>query len=182
MKELRRDTDYVYYRLENASEIDKFHIKVDTTSSPQGGFTFFRGLGVRDYGRTFKMWLREFPKPIFIIAVKNQDLLSWVYIELWGDCSLDGEPVYVLRAIESLPDYRNKKIGQRILLRGVSETVGYVITKPLTREATRFFKRLEFMEPTEFRRSPIDLTQHHGYLILPPYKKKKLLETHHMQL
>ncbi len=182
MKELKRDSDYVYYRLENAAEIDKFHIKIDTTPSPQGGFTFFRGLGVREYDRTFKMWLREFPRPIFIIVVKNSNMISWVYIEMWGDVSRDGEPIYVLRAIETLPDYRKKRIGQRLLLRAVSETVGYVITKPLTKDATRFFKRLEFMEPTEFRRSPIDLSQHHGYLILPPYKKKKLLETHHMHV
>ncbi len=182
MKELKRDSDYTYIKLESATEVDKFIIQADNTSIPRGGFTFFRGLGVRNYPKTFKMWLREFPKPIFIVAVKNNAIISWVYIELWGDVALDGEPVYVLRAIETLPAFRKKKIGAKLLLLGLKETVGYMITKPLTRDAERFFKKYGFMEPGEFRRCPVDLTQHYGYLVLPPFRKKKVLEEYSRHL
>jgi len=162
----------LYLKFEEAQEIDKYNVPQYTN-----GFEFFRGLGVVDYVKTFKAWLRKFPRPIFIAGIEHNTIIAWVFIENWEKPAKDGEPVYVLRAIEVLPAYRNKKIGFRLLLLGSLFVVGYLITKPLTAEAKRFFKKNGFMEEAEFRRVPIDLTAHPGYLILPPFRRKMLLES-----
>ncbi len=169
--------DYVYYQLEDAADVSRFIIETpDRVGLPGRGFSFFRGLGVTDYEKTFKMWLREFPRPIFIIAAKGKVMVGWVYVEAWGEPAYDGEPVYVLRAIEVLPSLRGRRLGAKLTILGASLVVGYLLVKPLTPQAERFFKRLGFMEPSEFRRCPIDLSHHYGYLILPPFRRKKLLE------
>ncbi|MEM3445492.1 MAG: GNAT family N-acetyltransferase [Thermoplasmata archaeon] len=173
MRLLKQSGNVFYLKIEEPGEIDKYTV-------PHGlnnGFEFFRGLGVIDYSKTFKSWLRKFPRPVFIAAVENNTIIGWVFIEDWGQCARDGEPVHVLRAIEVLPGHRNAKIGFRLLLLGLLFVVGYLITKPITAEARRFFKKYGFMEEAEFRRVPVDLTSHPGYLILPPFKKKMLLES-----
>ena len=141
-----------------------------------GGFEFFRGLGIIGYRNTFKMWLRKFPRPIFIVAVKGRNIVSWVFIEEWDDIARDGSSVWVLRAIETIVPLRKTKIGHRLLMLGAKHSVGYLITKPLTPEASRFFQRAGFMELAEFRKPPVDLSRNPGYMILPPFKKNKLVE------
>jgi len=175
LRELRKEGVYTYHKLDEASEVSKFHI-VSDRDVPGSGFNFFVGMGITDYGRTFKMWLREFPRPVFVIAAKGNQVVSWVYVQEWGELSREGAPIYVLRAIETLPSIRKQKIGMKLLLLVLNETVGYMITKPLTKEAERFFKRAGFMAEEEFRRCPVELSQHHGYLVMPPFRKKKLLD------
>ena len=84
--------------------------------------------------------------------------------------------MYVLRAIEILPSLQHRRIGTKLVILGMSEVVGYILTKPMTPQAERFFKKIGFMEPGEFRRPPVDLSQHYGYLIMPPFRKRKILE------
>ena len=163
--------------MEEASDINKFRLKIGRPGLVKDGFGFFRGIGITDYERTFKMWLREFPRPIFLVASMDHTILGWVYIEDWGAPSLGGEPVFVLRAIETLPSMRTHRIGSKLVLAGLEQTMGYMLTKPLTPLAEKFFRRLGFKAPNEFHKCPIDLSQHHGYLILPPFRRKKILET-----
>ncbi len=122
------------------------------------------------------MWLRKFPRPIFIVAVKGNDIVSWVFIEEWDDVAKDGSSVWVLRAIETIAPLRKKKIGYKIMILGAKYSVGYLITKPLTPEAARFFENGGFMDENEFRRPPINLSKNPGYLVLPPYKKSHLVK------
>ncbi len=177
MKELAKGGDLIFYKFEEASEIEKFRIRgVEDGRFSGGGFEFFRGLGIIGYEKTFKMWLRKFPRPIFIAGVKGNDVVSWIFIEEWlEESALDGMAVWVLRAIETIPPERRKKIGYRLVLLGAQQSVGYLITKPLTPEAERFFRTTGFMSPKEFKKPPIDLSRHPGHLILPPYKKNELL-------
>lgn len=165
-----------FYKVEDASEFNKFHIESSIDNPLGNGFSFFIGMGITDYPKTFKMWLREFPRPIFLCAAKNMQMVGWVYIQDWGETTKEGDPIYVLRAIETLASLRRKKIGLKLLLLSMKQMVGFMVTKPLTRDAERFFKRYGFMEKEEFRHCPVDLTHHHGYLIIPPFKKKKILE------
>lgn len=176
MIELARSGDLIFYKLEEAAEVGKFRIAgMEDGRFSGGGFEFFRGLGIIGYETTFKIWLRKFPRPIFIVAVRGTDVVSWVFIEEWDESALDGMGVWVLRAIETLPPLRAKKVGYRLLLLGAQQSVGYILTKPLTPEAERFFRKAGFMSPKEFAKSPIDLTRHPGYLILTPYKKAQML-------
>ncbi len=164
-------------KLEEASEIDRFHIVgVEEGDLAGGGFEFFRGLGIIGYRNTFKMWLRKFPRPIFIVAVKNRNIVSWVFIEEWDSTARDGSSVWVLRAIETIVPLRKNKVGHRLLMLGAKHSVGYLITKPLTPEASRFFARGGFMGVTEFRKVAIDLSRNPGYVILPPFQKNKLID------
>lgn len=171
MRILKKLNNLLFIKLEEASEVDKYKVPQLTTNTD---FGFFRGLGIVDYAKTFKAWLRKFPRPVFIACVENNTIIGWVFIEDWERWAIDGEPVHVLRAIEVLPGMRGSKIGFRLLLLGTFFTVGYLITKPLTPEARRFFKKYGFMEESEFRKVPVDLSAHHGYLIMPPFKKKML--------
>ncbi|MGB9636603.1 MAG: GNAT family N-acetyltransferase [Thermoplasmata archaeon] len=171
---LRTSNNILYIKLEEAAEVDRYHIP--QLPHHERGFSFFRGLGVVDYSKTFKTWLRKFPRPVFIVAVENNTIVGWVFIEDWGRVAKDGEPVHVLRAIEVLPTHRNTKLGFRLLILGSLFVVGYLIAKPLTNEARKFFKKYGFMEESEFRKPPIDLSTYPGYLILAPFRKKLLLE------
>ena len=95
MKELRREGGIIFHKVEDASEVNKFQI--ESYKDPSlGGFNFFIGMGIVDYPKTFKMWLREFPRPIFIAVSKNMKLLGWVYIQDWGEMTREGDPIYVL--------------------------------------------------------------------------------------
>jgi hypothetical protein len=177
LKVLRRCGPQTYIKLEEASEVGKFKVVGEDTDSrfSGGGFDFFRGLGIIGYEKTFKIWLRKFPRPIFIVAVEEGNIISWVFIEEWPETASDGSPVYVLRAIETIPSMRKRRIGKRLLMLGLQQTVGYMLTKPLTHDAEQFFRRAGFMDEKELKKSPIDLNRHPGYLVLPPFKKNLLM-------
>jgi hypothetical protein len=171
MRELAKN-GYDYFKLEEPEEVESFKIR----SADEDGFDFFRGLGIIGYPKTFKMWLRKFPRPIFIVAVSNREIVSWVFVEEWENIAKDGTVVYVLRAIETVPKLRSKKIGFKLLMLVLQQITGYLIVKPLTQEGEKFFKDLGFLEETGFENPPVNLSKHAGYIILPPYKRKELLK------
>ena len=159
MKLLANQAKISFFQLENPLDIDKF--KIDD-------FEFFTQMGIINYKETFKAWLRKFPKPVFIIALQNDQILGWIHIDEWGEgVSRDGNPIYVLRAIETIPDLRGRKIGYRLVLLGLRTTVGYMVVKPINQRAGVFFKRIGFEEKNKFKHQPIDLTKHPTYQILP---------------
>ena len=175
MRVLQKFGPFTFCKLESPEEVNLFYFEqksVDGTT----GFSFFRGYGIIDYVSSFKSWLRKFPRPVFIIALLDKEIVSWVFIEPWLHDALDGEPVYVLRAIETKPDFQGKKIGYRLVLLGCNEVPGYIITKPVTKNSERFFLNFGFMHPQDFRKCPINLTSNPGHLILPPFKKKLILD------
>ncbi len=172
MRLLGKQGSVDYVQLDNPSEFDKFKLK---------DFEFFRQMGIIDYKETFKAWLRKFPKPIFITAIKNDVILGWIHIDEWGEgVARDGNPVYVLRAIETVPGLRKRKIGHRLVLLGLRISVGYMVVKPINQRAEAFFKRMGFQEKKRFRNPPIDLSKHPTYYILPLYKKQELLSNLHL--
>jgi hypothetical protein len=170
MKELGKNR-YVYFKLERPNEIDTFQVR----SEPEGGFDFLKGLGIIGYERTFKMWLRKFPTPIFIVAINSREMVSWGFVEDWGAPANDGNTVFVLRAIETLPKLRSKKIGFKLMLLILQQTTGYLLVKALTPDGEKFFRNLGFKDESQFANPPVDLSKHSGYLILPPYERKNLL-------
>ncbi len=176
LKELWKDEKHAYYKLEQPAEVDDFLIK--GIEDEEGGFDFFKGLGIIGYSSTFKSWLRKFPRPVFLVASRNQEIISWVFSEEWEEAGKDGFPVFVLRAIETLPEFRGRRIGFRLFLLLLKETAGHVITKPLTPEAKHFFKRLGFLEENEMERSPIDLSQRSNHLVFPVHLRKDVLDTY----
>jgi hypothetical protein len=178
VKKLAKSGVYTFLKLENVDDIDKFDIGLANEQS-KGQFGFFKGLGMVNYSKTFKTWLREFPRPIFIITTKNSSIVAWVYITNWKGPSKEGDSIYVLRAIETLEKLRSRKLGLRLLMLGLNQTSGYMITKPLNEKSETFFRKAGFMGENEFKRCPIDLSSYHGYLILPPFKKYKILEDSH---
>jgi ribosomal protein S18 acetylase RimI-like enzyme len=157
-----------YHQIDTPLDIDKCKLN---------GFEFFRQMGIIDYKGTFKAWLRKFPKPVFVVAMANDSILGWIHIDEWGEgVARDGNPVYVLRAIETSPELRKRKIGYRLVLLGVFLTVGYMVVKPINQRAETFFKRVGFKEKSEFRNPPMDLYKHPTYRILSMYTKQKLIE------
>lgn len=163
-------------KIDKPNEVDKFHLEVPVTNGSKNCFGFFKGFGMIDYKNTFKIWLRSFPKPVLIFAIKDNSIVAWVYVEEWGDASRDGEPAYILRAIETVPELRSRKIGYRLLVLSLRQIIGYMLTKPMNKSAERFFKNAGFMEEREFRSPPIDLRMHPGHLLLPPFKRKEILK------
>ena len=157
--------------MENAREVDKINIPED-----EGGFDFFHGLGIIGYDQAFKMWLRKFPRPIVLVAMKDDTVVGWIYMEDWKDTARDGMAVYVLRAIEVHPDFRRKGIGKTLIVLSLREMNGYVITKPLTEAGKRFFREMGFRASDEFKRPPVDVSKQPNYLILSPYSIKKILK------
>ncbi|UCE73693.1 MAG: GNAT family N-acetyltransferase [Methanomassiliicoccales archaeon] len=178
MKQLAVSGVYTFFKVESADDVDKFEIGLAQAKS-ESEFGFFKGLGMVDYSKTFKTWLREFPRPIFIVAVKENSIVAWVYITDWKSFSKDGDSIYVLRAIETLERFRSRKLGFRLLVLGLNQTAGFMITKPLNEKSEAFFRKAGFMAENEFKRCPIDLSRHHGYLMLPPFKKYGILEHSH---
>jgi hypothetical protein len=147
----------------------------DIDKSKLDGFEFFKQMGIIDYKGTFKAWLRKFPKPVFIVAMENDSILGWIHIDEWGEgVARDGNPIYVLRAIETSPPLRKRKIGYRLVLLGIHLTVGYMVVKPINQRAEVFFKRVGFKEKSDFRKPPMELSKHPSYRILPMSKKQKL--------
>jgi hypothetical protein len=175
LKELWKDQNYTYLKLEQTSEVDNFRIK--GIENEEGGFDFFKGLGIIGYPSTFKAWLRKFPRPIFLVASRGKEIVSWIFVEEWEEVGKDGFPVYVLRAIETLPGLRSKRIGFRLFLLVLKETAGHLITKPLTPQAKEFFKRIGFLEEDEMKRPPIDLSHRSNYLVFPVHIRKEMLDT-----
>ena len=168
MKLLAKQTKISYFQLDSPLDIERFKLK---------DFEFFKQMGIIDYKETFKAWLRKFPKPIFIVALEGEYILGWIHIDEWGEgVARDGNPIYVLRAIETIPKLRKRKIGYRLVILGLRLTVGYMVVKPINQRAEVFFKRIGFYEKNMFRHPPIDLTKHPTYQILPMSRKQELLE------
>ncbi len=172
MEVLRKHRGKKYIQLTEPEDIDRFI--VDEVGS--ASFSLLYDLGIPDYVKTFKTWLRKFPRPIFIICAEDKEILGWVYGEEWSDYALDGEPVYVLRTIETAVEDRGKGIGYRLLLLMAGETPGYLITKPINERARKFFLENEFLDKDDMKSSSINLQSYPGYLILPPYRKRKLIK------
>ncbi len=155
-------------QVDTPSDIDKCKLN---------DFEFFRQMGIIDYKGTFKAWLRKFPKPIFIIAMDNDHIIAWIHIDEWGeDVARDGNPIYVLRAIETSPSLRKRKVGYRLVLLGLYLTVGYMVVKPINQRAEVFFTRVGFKEKFEFKNPPMELNKHPTYRILPLWKKQALID------
>ena len=174
MKKLAKSGVYTFIKLESADEVEKYEMGLSNGTSGSE-FGFFKGLGMVDYSRAFKTWLREFPRPIFILAIRDKSIVAWIYITSFEETSKTGDSIYVLRAIETLKRFRSRKLGFRMLILGLRQTSGYMITKPLNEKAEEFFKNAGFMTEVEFKHSAIDLSRHHGYLVLPPFKKQQIL-------
>lgn len=170
MRELARFGGVTYVKLEEPADVDRYQIRSVETHAD--GFEFFRGLGIVGYERTFKTWLRHFPRPVFLAAVRGRELVAWVFIEAHGGPAKDGSPVYVLRAIETLPEMRGKRLGYRLLLLGLQQVTGHVVTKPLTKEARAFFVRAGFSDLGEGERPPVDPRAFPGYLVMPPHRRR----------
>src|SRR6266571_4460968 len=118
MQELARDGPFSFVKFEAPADVDRLQIR--SVETDPDGFEFFRGLGIVGYARTFKAWLRHFPRPLFLAALRDRELVSWAFFEENSEPAKDGNPVYLLRAIETLPELRGKRIGYRILLLGLS--------------------------------------------------------------
>ncbi len=169
---LETHLDQEYIQLTDPKEVDSY--KINEVGRVR--FSFLKELGILNYKEAFKVWLRKFPRPIFILCVENKNILAWIYVEEWERSAKDGSPVYVLRSIETAEELRGKKIGYRLLMIVAKETPGYLITKPINNQARKFFLSNGFLDKEEMEFSVIELQRHPGYLILPPFKKKKLLE------
>ena len=168
MKLLAKHQRIEFYQVETPADIEQSKLE---------DFEFFKQMGIINYKETFKAWLRKFPKPIFIVAMQDGWILGWIHIDDWGEgAARDGNPVYILRAIETVPKLRKRKIGYRLVLLGVQLIVGYMVVKPINQRAEVFFKRLGFKEKSEFKHPPMDLTKHPTYRILSMSKKQILLQ------
>lgn len=168
---LRKRGDKKYIQLTEPEDLDRFIIDEVGCAS----FSLLYNLGIPDYEKTFKTWLRKFPRPIFIICAEDKEILGWVYCEEWTEPASDGEPVYVLRTIETSIEDRGKGIGYRLLILTAIETPGYLITKPINEKARRFFLENEFLDKDTIENPSINLQSSPGYLVLPPYRKRKLI-------
>ena len=173
MRELARDGSYAYVKFEESADVDRVQIR-SVETDPEG-FEFFRGLGIVGYARTFKAWLRHFPRPIFLAALRDREVVSWAFLEQNADPAKDGNPVWILRAIETRPELRRKRIGYRLLLLELTQVAGHVLTKPLTKEARAFFVRAGFSELETDARPPVEPRRFAGYVALPPHRRKEAL-------
>jgi GNAT superfamily N-acetyltransferase len=173
MREIARDHAFAYVKFDEAADVDRVQIR-SVETDPEG-FEFFRGLGIVGYARTFKAWLRHFPRPVFLAALRDREVVGWAFLEESSDPARDGSPVYILRAIETLPELRGKRIGHRLLLLAFGQVTGYVLTKPLTKEARRFFLRAGFSDLEAEERPPVDPRRFAGYVALPPHRRREAL-------
>ncbi len=157
---IARDTDNDYYLIEEASEVDEFKI---------GSLNFFHLYGIVDYRETFKIWLRKFPRPIFITAVRGDTIVGFIYVDAWEELPF---VVNVLRAQETEERLRGKKIGYKLFLLGAYLTSEYMITKPLTEQSRNFYKKLGFEDISQI---PLFGNYHQvvGYMGLPTDKKRE---------
>ncbi len=155
---LSSDSNYRYYLIDEATELDSFDVRK---------LSFFHLYGIVDYLETFKMWLRKFPRPLLILGVKDRTVTAFVYIDHWEELPLVAN---VLRAQETSESLRGEKIGYKMFLLGIYLTPEYMITKPLTKKAKEFYSRLGFVDAKQINvfKSYHQLT---GYLALPLDKK-----------
>ncbi len=160
MNIIAEDSSIKYYIMENPQDIDEF--KIDNLN-------FFHLYGVVDYKETFKIWLRKFPVPTLIAGIKNNEIVSFIYIDPWEELP---NIVYVLRAQETAERMREKKIGYKMFLLGAFFTPDMIITKPLTKKSKEFYMRIGFVEAKNMSRFR---TYHAltGYLALPISKKNE---------
>lgn len=172
MRELAREGGFTYVKLEEPADIDR--VQVRGAETDEGGFEFFRGLGIVGYARTFKAWLRHFPRPIFLAALRDREVSAWVFVEEHGEHARDGNPLYVLRAIETLPELRGKRLGHRLVLLVLAQVSGHVLTKPLTKEARAFFVRVGF-EALEEGRSVVEPRNFPGYVGMTPQRRREVV-------
>ncbi len=163
MRALAEDTTLKYYLVEGPGDIDEF--KADE-------FTFFHLYGIVDYHETFKIWLRKFPPPTFIIGVRKNEILAFIYIEPWEELP---HVVNVLRAQETVERMREKRIGYKLFLLGAIMTPDIIITKPLTEKSRIFYQKIGFVDVREMRRFA-DYHSLVGYLALPITKKNEHIE------
>jgi hypothetical protein len=162
-----RIEDYEFCHVEDPQDIEALSVE---------GFEFFKGLGIIDYKKTFMAWLRKFPKPLFFVVIQKNRIVSWVHIDEWRfGVAKDGNGIKILRAIETLPAYRSRKIGYRLVFLGLQHSVGYMITKPISPAAKRFFKDIGFKEEKECRSCPVDMSHHPGYMVLTLQDKRDFL-------
>lgn len=173
MRELAGDGAYAYVKLEEPADVDRLQVR-SVETGPEG-FEFFRGLGIVGYARTFKAWLRHFPRPIFLAALREREIVSWAFLEVNSEPARDGSPIYLLRAIETLPELRRKRIGYRLLLLALGQVTGYVLTKPLTKEARVFFFRAGFEDLEAEEHPPVEPRRYAGYAVLPPHRRRDAL-------
>lgn len=174
MRELAREGRFTYVQFEEPADIDRVQIHSEETDPT--GFEFFRGLGIVGYASTFKAWLRHFPRPIFLGALRDREVVAWVFVEEHRAHARDGNPLHVLRAIETLPDLRGKRLGYRLLLLVLSQVTGYLLTKPLTKEARSFFERAGF-EALEEGRSAVEPRDFPGYMSMTPHRRREVVAT-----
>ena len=174
MRILASDSTHTYVQMEDARDIEDYIVR-STEEHPQG-FEFFRGLGILGYSKTFKMWLRKFPRPIFLAALKGREIVSWVFVEEAPDRARDGLPIFILRAIETLPPLRRLRLGYRLLLLSAAQVSGYLTVKPLTVQAYRFFERAGFVDLESLPRPPAPGARMPGYMVLPPQKRMDLVD------
>jgi len=165
LKKLLFHRSIEYYQIENSSDLEKFQLRE---------FRFFKGLGIVDYQQTFKAWLKKFPRPLFIAAIHNHRIAGWVHIDTWPEGKArDGNPVFVLRAIETSPDFRRKQIGRTLVYLALKHTLGYMLTKPVTSKSSRFFKEIGFQKPWDIASIQIDLSRYSNHVLLTPAAKKR---------
>ena len=157
----KSDDGITFYKLEHAFELDKLTI---------GEFTYFRKyLGMSDYLSNFQSWLKR-PTVVLVVAVKDNTVLGWSMNEKWSTPASDGRPTYVLRGIEVSPKLARTGMGKKIFCFISGILVGHIITKPVNKVAKLFFESLDFVESTY--KSPVDLGNYPGYLILEESRKK----------
>ncbi|MBN2111078.1 MAG: hypothetical protein JW705_08355 [Methanosarcinaceae archaeon] len=157
MIELARTSDGLSFcLLEYPSELDKLKV---------GEFDYFRKyLGMTDYMANFRSWLKR-PSVFLLLIISNGAIVGWSMNEKWSKPSLNGRPVFVLRAIEISPELSRQGHGRSLFVIVSSFLPGYIITKPVNTNARLFFGSLGFLVPDA--RSPVDLRDHPGYLVLP---------------
>ena len=160
---ISEDSDYKYYLIEEDKELDAFEI---------GTFSFFRLYGIENYEESFKMWLRKFPRPNFIIGVKDRIIISFIYIDPWEELPMVAN---VLRAQETVEQLREKKIWYKMFLLGLALTPEYLLTKPLTARAKVFYERIGFVDVHNMSLFS-NYHQLTGYLALPLNKKSEHME------
>ena len=173
MREIARDHAFAYVKFEEAADVDRVQIR-SVETDPEG-FEFFQLLGIVGYARTFKAWLRHFPRPVFLAALRDREVVGWAFLEESSDPARDGSPVYLLRAIETLPELRGRRLGYRLLLLALAQVTGHLLTKPLTKEARAFFLRAGFSDLAEDRSPPVEPRRFAGYVALPPHRRWEAL-------
>lgn len=151
----RHQNGITYYKLDNPYELDKLKF---------GEFIYFKKyLGMSDYVGNFKSWLKR-SNVLIIVAVSQNKVVGWVMNERWSEPSIDGKPVFVLRAVEVSPDITKSGIGRTLFNLTYMAIYGHIITKPVNETAKSFFWSMKFISPDQS--SPINLSNHPGYMVL----------------